>query len=87
MNLTGLLIFLAIGAVAGWLAGVLMKGRGFGLLGDMVIGIVGAVVGGYVSTRYSGRRAGRVDHHGNRRCRLAAVCGGADQESGLMDNN
>jgi uncharacterized membrane protein YeaQ/YmgE (transglycosylase-associated protein family) len=46
MDLTGLLIFLAIGAVAGWLAGVLMKGGGFGLLGDIVVGVIGAVVGG-----------------------------------------
>ena len=46
MDLTSLLIFLAIGAVAGWLAGVLMKGGGFGLLGNIVIGIIGAVIGG-----------------------------------------
>lgn len=46
MDLTSLLIFLAIGAVAGWLAGVLMKGGGFGLLGNIVVGVVGAVVGG-----------------------------------------
>jgi len=48
MDLTALLIFLAIGAVAGWLAGVIMKGGGFGLLADIIIGIVGAVVGGFV---------------------------------------
>jgi len=48
MSLTGLLIFLAIGAVAGWLAGTLMKGGGFGLLGNIVVGIIGAVVGGFV---------------------------------------
>lgn len=48
MNLIGLLIFLAIGAIAGWLAGLIMKGGGFGLLGNMVIGIVGAVIGGFV---------------------------------------
>ena len=48
MDITGLLIFLAIGAVAGWLAGKLTKGRGFGLLGNIVVGIVGAVVGGYL---------------------------------------
>ncbi|MCA6128747.1 GlsB/YeaQ/YmgE family stress response membrane protein [Thalassolituus oleivorans] len=48
MDVTELLIFLAIGAVAGWLAGVITKGGGFGLLGDIVIGILGAVVGGYV---------------------------------------
>jgi len=48
MDPTGLIIFLAIGAVAGWLAGTLMKGGGFGLLGNIVVGIVGAVIGGFV---------------------------------------
>lgn len=48
MDVTALIIFLAIGAVAGWLAGTLMKGGGFGLLGNIVVGILGAVVGGYV---------------------------------------
>jgi uncharacterized membrane protein YeaQ/YmgE (transglycosylase-associated protein family) len=48
MDLTSLLIFLAIGAVAGWLAGVLMKGGGFGLLGDIVVGVIGAFIGGYL---------------------------------------
>lgn len=46
MDLTGLLIFLAIGAVAGWLAGKVMKGSGFGLVGNIAVGIVGAVLGG-----------------------------------------
>ncbi len=48
MDITGLIIFLAIGALAGWLAGNLMKGGGFGLLGNIVVGIVGAVLGGFV---------------------------------------
>jgi uncharacterized membrane protein YeaQ/YmgE (transglycosylase-associated protein family) len=48
VDIQALLIFLAIGAVAGWLAGTLMKGGGFGLLGNIVVGILGAVVGGYV---------------------------------------
>lgn len=48
MDITGLIMFLAIGAVAGWLAGNLMKGGGFGLLGNIVVGIVGAVLGGFV---------------------------------------
>lgn len=43
-----LVIFLAIGAISGWLAGVLMRGGGFGLLGDIVVGIVGSVAGGYL---------------------------------------
>ncbi len=38
--------FLVIGAIAGWLAGQIMRGRGFGLLGDLLIGIAGAFVGG-----------------------------------------
>lgn len=40
--------FLLIGAVAGWLAGLIMKGGGFGLIGNMVIGVLGSVVGGYL---------------------------------------
>lgn len=48
MDITGLIIFLAIGALAGWLAGTLMKGGGFGLLGNIVVGIIGAVVGGFL---------------------------------------
>jgi uncharacterized membrane protein YeaQ/YmgE (transglycosylase-associated protein family) len=46
MDYTGLLIFIVIGAVAGWLAGVLMEGRGFGLVGNIIIGIIGAIAGG-----------------------------------------
>jgi uncharacterized membrane protein YeaQ/YmgE (transglycosylase-associated protein family) len=48
MDLQALIIFLAIGAVAGWLAGTLMKGGGFGLLGNIIVGVIGAVVGGFV---------------------------------------
>jgi len=48
MTLTGLIIILAIGALAGWLAGMVTKGRGFGLLGDIVVGIVGALLGGFL---------------------------------------
>ena len=48
MDIQALIIFLAIGAVAGWLAGTLMKGGGFGLLGNIIVGIIGAVLGGFV---------------------------------------
>jgi uncharacterized membrane protein YeaQ/YmgE (transglycosylase-associated protein family) len=44
----GILWFLVIGAVAGWLAGQLMQGSGFGMVGDIIVGIVGAIVGGYM---------------------------------------
>ncbi|MGG7056220.1 GlsB/YeaQ/YmgE family stress response membrane protein [Nitrosomonas sp. ANs5] len=46
MDYAGLLIFIVIGAVAGWLAGILMEGKGFGLVGNIIIGIAGAIAGG-----------------------------------------
>jgi uncharacterized membrane protein YeaQ/YmgE (transglycosylase-associated protein family) len=48
MEPTGLIAFLLIGLVAGWLAGNLMKGGGFGLVGNMVIGVIGAFFGGFL---------------------------------------
>ena len=42
-------VFLFIGGVIGWLAGVLIRGRGFGIIGDIVIGIVGAMLGGWMA--------------------------------------
>lgn len=48
MDPVSLLIWLAIGAIAGWLAGQIMKGGGFGLVGDIVVGIVGAALAGIV---------------------------------------
>ncbi len=45
MTLTGLIIFLLIGAVAGWLAGQIMRSGGFGILGNIVIGVIGALIG------------------------------------------
>jgi len=41
--------FLFIGGVIGWLAGIIMRGRGFGIIGDIVIGIVGAMLGGGIA--------------------------------------
>ena len=48
MNMQTLLIILIVGAIAGWLAGMVVKGFGFGLLGNIVIGIIGAFVGGWL---------------------------------------
>ncbi len=45
----GILTWLVVGLFAGWLAGVVMKGRGFGLVGNMLIGIIGALVGGWLA--------------------------------------
>lgn len=48
MDLGSILIVLLVGAVAGWLAGVIMKGSGFGIVGDIVIGLVGGLIGGWL---------------------------------------
>ncbi|MEE4312516.1 MAG: GlsB/YeaQ/YmgE family stress response membrane protein [candidate division KSB1 bacterium] len=43
-----IILFLIIGLAAGWLAGKIMKGKGFGLVGNLVVGCVGALLGGYL---------------------------------------
>lgn len=43
-----IVLFLLIGLLAGWLAGKIMKGRGFGLFGNLVVGVIGALLGGLV---------------------------------------
>lgn len=48
MGIESLVVFLIVGAVAGWLAGLLVKGYGFGLIGNIVVGIVGALIAGWL---------------------------------------
>ncbi len=48
LNPGGIVAWIVIGLVAGWLAGVIMPGRGFGLIGDLIIGLVGAFIGGLI---------------------------------------
>jgi uncharacterized membrane protein YeaQ/YmgE (transglycosylase-associated protein family) len=50
----GILSWIVVGLIAGWLAGVAMKGSGYGALGDIIIGIVGALIGGYLATALFG---------------------------------
>jgi uncharacterized membrane protein YeaQ/YmgE (transglycosylase-associated protein family) len=45
----GLLSWIVVGAIAGWLSGQVMKGRGFGLLGDIIVGVVGGLIGGFLA--------------------------------------
>ena len=52
MQVEPLLILLLIGAVAGFLAGIVVKGYGYGLVGNIVVGIVGAVIGGWLLPRF-----------------------------------
>ena len=51
MSMESLLTILLIGAIAGWLAGLIVKGYGFGLLGNIIIGIIGAFVGTWLLGR------------------------------------
>ena len=44
--------FILVGLIAGWLAGLLMKGGGFGVVGDIVIGIIGALIGGFLFSTF-----------------------------------
>ena len=48
MTIQSLVWVLLIGLVVGWLAGLIMKGRGFGVLGDIIVGILGAVIGSWL---------------------------------------
>jgi len=47
MEYTSLFVLLALGAIAGWLAGLIMKGNGFGIFLNIIIGIIGAAIGGW----------------------------------------
>jgi uncharacterized membrane protein YeaQ/YmgE (transglycosylase-associated protein family) len=46
----GLLSWIVVGLIAGWLAGQVMKGGGFGLLGDIIVGVVGGLLGGWIAS-------------------------------------
>jgi uncharacterized membrane protein YeaQ/YmgE (transglycosylase-associated protein family) len=45
----GILSWIVVGLIAGWLAGTLMRGRGFGIIGDIIVGILGALIGGFLA--------------------------------------
>jgi uncharacterized membrane protein YeaQ/YmgE (transglycosylase-associated protein family) len=51
MELEAILIILLVGAIAGWLAGQIVRGMGFGLIGNIVVGIVGAFIAGWLLPR------------------------------------
>jgi uncharacterized membrane protein YeaQ/YmgE (transglycosylase-associated protein family) len=46
----GILAWIIIGVIAGWITGKLMKGSGFGFFMDMIVGLVGALIGGFIAT-------------------------------------
>ena len=68
----GLIAWIIIGVLAGWITGKLMKGSGFGFLMDMVVGLIGALVGGFISSHLG---YGGVNQHGMIVSILIAVIG------------
>lgn len=52
MPVETIVVWLLVGAVAGWLAGTLVRGGGFGLAGDIIIGIIGAFLGGWLLPQF-----------------------------------
>ncbi|MEY9879016.1 putative membrane protein YeaQ/YmgE (transglycosylase-associated protein family) [Bradyrhizobium sp. USDA 328] len=50
MSSEGLLVILFVGLAAGWLAGQIVQGTGFGIIGDLIVGILGAFVGSWLAT-------------------------------------
>jgi uncharacterized membrane protein YeaQ/YmgE (transglycosylase-associated protein family) len=50
----GILSWIVVGLIAGWLAGMVMKGGGYGVVGDIVLGIIGAIVGGWLGANFLG---------------------------------
>lgn len=57
----GLIAWIIIGALAGWITGKIMKGSGFGFIMDMVVGLIGALIGGFLSSHLG---LGGTDQHG-----------------------
>lgn len=52
MNGESLLVFLVVGALAGWLGGIVVKGYGLGLVGDIIVGVIGSFIGGWVFAHF-----------------------------------
>jgi len=48
MDAQSIIVWLIVGAIAGWLAGMVVKGGGYGLVGDIIVGIIGALIAGWL---------------------------------------
>ena len=48
----GILSWIVVGLIAGWLAGMVMKGGGYGLIGDVIVGVVGGLLGGWIASYF-----------------------------------
>ena len=68
----GVIAWIIIGVIAGWITGKLMKGSGFGFFMDMVVGLIGALIGGFLSSHLG---FGGVGEHGLTMSIVIAVIG------------
>jgi uncharacterized membrane protein YeaQ/YmgE (transglycosylase-associated protein family) len=68
----GLIAWIIIGALAGWITGKIMKGSGYGFFVDMIVGLIGALIGGFLSSHLG---LGGVGQHGLIVSILIAVVG------------
>ena len=50
----GIISWIVVGLIAGWVAGLVMKGGGYGVIGDIVLGVIGAIVGGFLASTLLG---------------------------------
>ena len=85
MEVESIVVWLIIGAVAGWLAGMIVKGGGFGLIGDIIVGIIGAVIAGWLLPYLHiniGERDRRLDHRRRHR-RGDFACDPSADQTGL----
>jgi len=53
-----ILSWIIVGLIAGWLAGIVMKGGGYGLVGDIIVGVIGGLLGGWIATSFLHLSAG-----------------------------
>lgn len=74
-----IIVWLIIGAIAGWAAGQIMRGYGFGLVGNIFVGIIGAIVAGCLLPLV-GLAIGGGNHQRNYRCSDPSVCDRLVQE-------
>ncbi|HEY7200638.1 MAG TPA: GlsB/YeaQ/YmgE family stress response membrane protein [Candidatus Dormibacteraeota bacterium] len=56
----GIIAWIIVGLIAGWLAGVVMKGGGYGLVGDLIVGLVGALLGGFLASFFISGSVGLI---------------------------
>ena len=72
----GIIAWIIIGVIAGWITGKLMKGSGFGFIVDMIVGLVGALIGGWISSALG---MGTASQHGMIGSIIIAVIGAVTQ--------